>query len=63
MLKKFLCGLVALSSFGFLLLGADEAFAGAWKIDVTKSTFAQRSRSKGHDASCSDRRRYCYCDA
>ena len=45
MLKKFLCGLVALSSFGFLLLGADEAFAGAWKINVTKSTFA-----KGHEA-------------
>ena len=45
MLKKFICGLVALGSFGFLLLGADDAFVGTWKINVAKSKFA-----KGHEA-------------
>ena len=45
MVKKFICGLVALSSFGFLLLGADEVFVGTWKINVAKSKFA-----KGHEA-------------
>jgi hypothetical protein len=41
MVKKFICGLVALGSFGFLLLGADNAFVGTWKLNVAKSKFAK----------------------
>jgi hypothetical protein len=40
MLKKLICGLVALS-FGFSVLGADEVFAGTWKLNPAKSKFAQ----------------------
>jgi hypothetical protein len=46
MLKKFICGLVALGLFGFLLLGADEAFVGTWKINGAKSKFAKGQESK-----------------
>ncbi|HEY3936735.1 MAG TPA: hypothetical protein VGL97_04865 [Bryobacteraceae bacterium] len=45
MLKKLICGLVALS-FGFSLLGADEAFVGTWKMNVAKSKFAKDHEAK-----------------
>jgi hypothetical protein len=41
MVKRFICGLVALGSFGFFLLGADNAFVGTWKLNVAKSKFAK----------------------
>jgi hypothetical protein len=39
MIKKLLCGTLALGSSLVLLLAAD-AFTGSWKLDVAKSTFA-----------------------
>jgi len=44
MFTKFICGLVSLGSFGFLLLGADSFYVGTWKLNVAKSKFA-----KGHE--------------
>lgn len=44
MVKKLICGLV-LSSFG-LLLGADDAFVGTWKLNVAKSKFAKGMEGK-----------------
>src|SRR5450631_92318 len=41
MIKKFVCGLLVLSSFGFGLLGADDPFVGTWKLNVAKSKFAK----------------------
>lgn len=38
MVKKIICGLGVLGSFGFLLLGADNAFVGTWKLNVAKSS-------------------------
>ena len=43
--KKLVCGVVALGSFGFLLLSADSFYIGTWKLNVAKSKFA-----KGHEA-------------
>jgi hypothetical protein len=40
MLKKLTCGLIALS-FGFVLLGADNAFVGTWKWNMAKSSATQ----------------------
>jgi hypothetical protein len=42
--KKFFCGLVAIGSFGVLLLAADDPFVGTWKLNVAKSKF-----TKGQD--------------
>jgi hypothetical protein len=39
MTKKFVSGLLVLSSFGFGLLLAADPFAGNWKLNAKKSTF------------------------
>ena len=44
MIKKFAAGLLMLGSFAFGLFGADQPFAGTWKLNVAKSKFA-----KGHE--------------
>jgi hypothetical protein len=45
MVKKFICGLIALGSFGFLLFAADSVFVGTWKLNVAKSKFAKGMES------------------
>jgi hypothetical protein len=47
MIKKFICGLVAVGSLGFSLFAADDAIVanvGIWKLNEAKSKFA-----KGHE--------------
>jgi hypothetical protein len=46
MIKKFVCGLLVLSSFGFGLLWAADAFTGTWKLNVAKSKFAKGQEIK-----------------
>jgi len=41
MIKKFVFGLLVLSSFGCGLLWAADAFTGNWKMNMAKSTFAK----------------------
>jgi hypothetical protein len=41
MIKKFARGLLALTSFGFGLLWAADAFTGTWKLNVGESKFAK----------------------
>ena len=41
MIKRFVCGLLVLSSFGCGSLWAADSFTGAWKLNVAKSTFAK----------------------
>jgi hypothetical protein len=44
MIKKLVCGMLALSSFG--LLWAADAFTGTWKMNTAKSTFAKGKEVK-----------------
>jgi hypothetical protein len=47
MVKKIICGLLALGSFGFLLLGAnDRAFIGTWKMNEAKSKVTNLPEAK-----------------
>jgi hypothetical protein len=46
MIKKFVCGLVVLSSFGFGLIWAADAFTGTWTLNVAKSKFAKGQEYK-----------------
>jgi hypothetical protein len=48
MIKKFICGLVALGSFGFLLHAADDASVGTWKLNEAKSKFAKGQEEKDY---------------
>jgi hypothetical protein len=46
MIKKFVCGLLVLSSFGFGSLWAADAFTGTWKLNAKKSTFPKGTEIK-----------------
>lgn len=44
MIKKLVCGMLALSSFG--LLWAADTFTGTWKMNTAKSTFTKGKEVK-----------------